>query len=94
MEETSDVRLTLANRMPSRVSVAASEAGETPETPNTDGQEIDQQEGAEPAEDVQNGTGDKWRLDKHGNPLSPPALYMRFYRSIRSIMANNYSKKC
>jgi len=98
MEETTspDIRSTLANRMPSWVSVAsaASEAGETPETPNTDGQEVDQQEGAEPAEDVENGTGDKWRLDKHGNPLSPPALYMRFYRSIRSIMANNYSKKC
>ena len=27
---------------------------------------------------------DKWRLDKKGNPISPGALYMRFYRSVRS----------
>ena len=84
-EETPDsVRSTLANRMPSQISVGASpsEAGEAAETPDAEAV------GAEDDEPSTDGTDDKWRLDKHGNPLNPPALYMRFYRSIRSIMAN------
>lgn len=28
---------------------------------------------------------DSWRRDKHGNVLQPLALYMRFYRRVRSI---------
>ena len=28
-----------------------------------------------------------WRLDKYGNPCSPEALYMRFYRRLRSFLA-------
>ena len=28
-----------------------------------------------------------WRLDKYGRPCSPEALYMRFYRWLRSFLA-------
>ena len=31
-----------------------------------------------------------WRLDKKGNPISPEALYMRFYRRLRSYLACIY----
>lgn len=31
---------------------------------------------------------DKFRLDKHGNEISPEALYMRFYRHLRSILVS------
>ena len=84
-EAPGDVRSTLANRMPSRLSVTTS--SEAAETPDGDGADEADPGEAEPAEDGENGTGDKWRLDKRGNPLSPAALYMRFYRNIRSIMA-------
>ena len=33
------------------------------------------------------GEDNKWRCDKHGNLLNPEALYMRFYRRIRSDVA-------
>ena len=29
----------------------------------------------------------QWRCDKRGNLLSPEALYMRFYRSVRSFLS-------
>ena len=33
------------------------------------------------------GKSEAWRLDKKGNPISPEALYMRFYRRLRSALA-------
>lgn len=41
-------------------------------------------ESAKPAEPA----SEAWRCDKHGNPCSPAALYMRFYRKLRSVPAN------
>jgi hypothetical protein len=31
-------------------------------------------------------SSEAYRLDKHGNPISPEALYMRFYRRLRSFL--------
>ena len=40
----------------------------------------------EDAADAEPTAGKTWRTDKHGNPLNPAALYMRFYRQIRSTL--------
>ena len=39
---------------------------------------------------------DSWRRDKYGKPLSPAALYMRFYRSLRSAQVESFLglRKC
>lgn len=46
----------------------------------------DEPEGAVEAPAPQN-PDDAWKCDKHGNPLKPEALRMRFLRRIRSRMA-------
>ena len=80
---------------PSQVPLPGQETAEMPEPSSPGSVKSD-------GNDSENGNSSKgdgskspehepWRCDKHGNPLSPGALYMRFYRGIRSIMASSYS---
>lgn len=77
------VRSALAQRAPSQLEVA-------PDTPQASAEDPGDEAGdAAPPGDApapaQVKDEDKWRYDKHGHPVKPHALYMRFYRSIRSI---------
>ncbi|CAE7344581.1 unnamed protein product [Symbiodinium necroappetens] len=49
--------------------------------------------GASPCKPSPVGSEDAWRLDKHGQVLSPAALFSRFYRSIRSPKAPDAVKE-
>ena len=67
---------------------------ETPEESTPASAESDVKDASENANSPTGNGGvspemESWRCDKHGNPLSPSALYMRFYRGIRSITASN-----
>ena len=103
-EDTSgDVRL--AARQPTFNSPAAEGTPETAgEAPENKGEAGD--EAALPADDLGNqestpvvkqelesgNTGKSWKTDKHGKPLTPTALYMRFYRQLRSTLASYIHK--
>lgn len=82
------VRQALALRKPSELSHSPDASGEIPkedappgdtvEAPNA---EVDEVEGGEP-------TDKTWPpVDKFGNPLTAHALYMRFYRALRSTLS-------
>lgn len=99
--ETSHVRECLANRLPSFVDKKAHEGDalvtdDTTSSPNEgvpkeplgetgDGEDLD--------DDDEEGGEEKWMKDKHGNIISPKALYMRFYRKLRSTL-ELYFNKC
>lgn len=96
--EQSDVRNFLKQRQPTSLSDATSIAteddpgtpGET--SPGTAGDEGNGDDAMPEATAVPEGEPSKlpsseaYRLDKHGNPISPEALYMRFYRRLRSFL--------
>lgn len=96
------VRHALATRQPSFLSQLSGAAGEleTPShppsvapsvAPNSPGEGTPPSE-PDTAQEGGNAHGDavddRWRKDKYGNPLSPHALYMRFYRRLRSTLAH------
>ena len=70
------------------------EPAETPstepaETPNAEAEDATAANTAAPDQEAHQGPvgpADSFRLDKHGNPISPEALYMRFYRKLRSFL--------
>ena len=78
------------------------EAEPTPnmETPNTETPNVEGAGGREgEGEDHQEPSGgdenpDAWRCDKNGAQLQPQALYMRFYRRIRSTLPENKNTLC
>ena len=87
--ENVDVGQSLATRQPTRQLATLAEGGEDEADdaagPPKDAGDV-KQEPAEPvvakaANDVEH---EAWRCDKYGSPLKPQALYMRFYRGLRS----------
>eukprot|EP00435_Cladocopium_sp_Y103_P025551 s3436_g6.t1 len=85
-DEGDNVRGVLNSRLPT-TSFSPDEASPDASTPGEAHSEV-----PAPSEAVGTGEdgapaapeGKTWRTDKHGNPLNPAALYMRFYRQIRS----------
>ena len=99
----SQVRECLANRLPSFAD-KLSKAGEVDgnddmETrPVTDevSKELPGELGEEQIGDDENddeeGGEERWMRDKRGNIISPKALYMRFYRKLRSTLEMHFKK--
>eukprot|EP00435_Cladocopium_sp_Y103_P034854 s2306_g9.t1 len=76
------VREFLANRQPS-FAEKLSKAAETPTGEDGSPKDPPDELGEEPDEDDEGGE-EVWMQDKKGNIISPKALYMRFYRKLRS----------
>jgi hypothetical protein len=66
-----------------------SEAGESKDA---DQLSVTAQEGENENEGEENAAEEKWMRDKKGNFISPAALYMRFYRKLRSKLESKSSQ--
>lgn len=100
----SQVRECLANRMPSFAD-KLSKAGEVDENedmetrpvPNDEVSkelpgELGEEQVGDDDNDDEEGGEERWMRDKRGNIISPKALYMRFYRKLRSTLEMHFKK--
>ena len=85
--QANDVHTKLAARLPTQPDLSTPARTEASEASDAKpGQEHDAADRAESEDDE---GAESWRRDKHGNVLNPNALYMRFYRRLRSILICN-----
>ena len=93
--DQSGIRNFLAGRQPTGLSDATSVAtdaevgtpGEISSSPAEDAEDgLDAMPDGATAVPEGNPGSEAYRLDKHGQPISPEALYMRFYRRLRSFL--------
>lgn len=87
-DDSQQVREFLAGRQPSFME-QLSEAGESKDA---DQLSVTAQEGENENEGEENAAEEKWMRDKKGNFISPAALYMRFYRKLRSKLESKSSQ--
>ena len=88
-----EIRETLACRKPSAPNVTSPEPAQSSVSPlpSSGMLEVKQEQpdsSVEPAVPRPD-PADAWRCDKHGKPCTPEALYMRFYRRLRSYSSQS-----
>ena len=81
-----DVHAKLAARLPTQPDLSTPARTEVSDHEASEAKPEQEQDAANHVESEDDEGAESWRRDKYGNILNPNALYMRFYRRLRSIL--------